>query len=443
MASKSSQPPKKPAASKQSKPKSIEDFSVSYRTSLSTGDAVMHEAGADCLETPWALRKEGAELSADIRQSRAVKGFSLAKGAKNDGKGPANLVTGEIVQTSPDSEGMRVAFEMVVNALDVRPAQNGSLESRLIEKTLGCIIVRTADEDNLPRSALEEVSMRLAYNLVSGDWLWRNRSLSVGGTIQVHATEYDPVSVEPRNHSLVFEKFKTLNRNVAEGLKPENFQNLPQLFRDNLQILATLIGQTLGSGFDSDGQAKGLTRTLRLRVEAWVEKSPGMRVFPSQLIADSRSYFRIPNGANKGDFGLTREKVGNALRRIDSWHWALPQFVDMPIPVEILGSSLEYNLDFRPLGQGSAFDSWIRMVREALENTAPEATAANLSYLDRCYILAVLVRGGTLSKKAEEDKTGTAAAAADPAADAVAGNDATSEAITGNGDAVDAEPASE
>ena len=130
---------------------------------------------------------------------------------------------------------------------------------------------------------------------------------------------------------------------------------------------------------------------VMLHVEAKAVVGAGHEVFPSQeLILDtSKKKSKVLYQIN-GKAGMHSQKIGNALRTIDTWHGA---DIDFPIAVEpygsvtTLGSAFRQpknNIDFYTL-----FDNWV------LKGELPESDQQH-------YVIAVLIRGGVFGDSGKE-----------------------------------------
>ncbi|MEG0344293.1 MAG: type I-F CRISPR-associated protein Csy3 [Acinetobacter sp.] len=229
---------------------------------------------------------------------------------------------------------------------------------------------------------IQEVARRYVRNIVNGRWLWRNRSIAEHILIKVSETVEHENSQTTRNYKNTME-FNALDY----GLK--SFDNVSQ----NEQQLADIIVKGMRGDVNTS-----------LHVEAIIDFGMGgVEVFPSQNYLEdkpkgfSRSLYQInpvkPERQSKdnqslGQAAIRDQKVGNALRTIDTWY---PRFIEndsKPIPVEPNGASLDAQ-DFFRVDKGakaSAFD-----ILKEIRSLDPNSDKG-------MFLIACLVRGGVYSE---------------------------------------------
>lgn len=202
---------------------------------------------------------------------------------------------------------------------------------------------------------------RYAHNLANGRFLWRNR---VGAEqVEVHVRH---IKNGAAANTWVFNGLALSLRNFDAGADVQ----------DALNELANCIAQGLS----------GEQHTL-LEVIAFVRVGAGQEVFPSQeLILDrgtgdkSKTLYQI-----NGVAGIHSQKLGNALRTIDTWYPAEEGEDLGPIAVEPYGSVTTQGKAYRQPKQKADFysllDNWI------LKDKAP-------SEKDQHFVMATLIRGG-------------------------------------------------
>ena len=131
-----------------------------------------------------------------------------------------------------------------------------------------------------------------------------------------------------------------------------------------------------------------------LRVEACAYVGLGQEVYPSQeLILDtgktkSKVLYVVDEKSQQA--GMHSQKIGNAIRTIDTWYSDDPQ---MPIAVEPYGAVTTLGTAFRQPKQKmdfySLFDNWV------LKDKKPEIEQQH-------YVMAVLIRGGVFGASGKE-----------------------------------------
>jgi len=208
-----------------------------------------------------------------------------------------------------------------------------------------------------------ELARRYASNLANGRFLWRNRV----GAEMVEVQVAHLVGGQARN-TWNFDALSFSLRDFA----------VPPQGAAALDELAKLIGDGLGG----NGH-------VLLQVTAYVRIGAGQEVFPSQeLILDkgrgdkkSKTLYRVDGAA-----GLHSQKVGNAIRTIDTWY---PEANELgPIAVEPYGSVTTRGKAYRQPRKGdfySLLDNWII-------NHKP------LTIEQQHFVIATLIRGGVFSE---------------------------------------------
>ena len=201
----------------------------------------------------------------------------------------------------------------------------------------------------------EELAARYANNIASGRFLWNNR---VGA-------ESIKILVKHKNGDLEFNGY---------NYKLNQFEILP-LSEDNLNRLISIIQNGLsGNTFEY------------LEIFAYAKLGFGQRVWPSQEMIlnipkgeKSKILFQLNNCA-----GIHSEKIGNALRTIDTWY---KESDNDPIAVEPFGSVPTKGDAFRKsrIDFYTLLENWIKQK----DITADE----------QHYIVAVLIRGGVFGEK--------------------------------------------
>jgi len=207
---------------------------------------------------------------------------------------------------------------------------------------------------------------RYAYNIANGRFLWRNRMGAeqlevVVRRIVVGNPEkelcFDGFAYSLNEFSGMDEKVTTLSKIIEEGLAGDSF--------------------------------------VIFEVRAYVRMGNGQEVFPSQeLILDS-------SGSGKGKksktlyevggaAGLHSQKIGNALRTIDTWYDDTNQ---MPIAVEPYGSVTSLGCAYRQpkdrIDFYSLLDNWM------LKDKKP-------SVENQHFVMAVFIRGGVFGESEKE-----------------------------------------
>ncbi|MEI5568363.1 type I-F CRISPR-associated protein Csy3 [Acinetobacter baumannii] len=219
---------------------------------------------------------------------------------------------------------------------------------------------------------LKEVVHRYVRNIVNGRWLWRNRIVAESITIQVTAQDYPEIF-----------SFDALSYNLKSFDQPsEQEQKLAEI------LLKGITGESTSAA---------------LHIEAIVDFGMGgVEVFPSQNYLEdkpkgfSRSLYQLTpkkpdHQANDnqylGQAALRDQKIGNALRTIDTWYPLFKENDEKPIAVEPNGANLEGQIFYR-VGKDkvSAFD-----ILKEIDELDPNSEKG-------MFLIACLIRGGVYSE---------------------------------------------
>jgi CRISPR-associated protein Csy3 len=270
-------------------------------------------------------------------------------GASEEDKSKPNLSWGDDAVLPHDADTLRVRFSLkIMGNLD----QPTACDSPDFERKLVAAI--DSYRGNHQFSKLAE---RYATNIVNGRFLWRNRCGAE--SIEIHVKYRDQVW-KFNSYDYELNKF-TLPSDVND------FDKLTTVIRNGLS----------GEKFEY------------LEITAYAKVGVGQRVWPSQEMV-----LNIPKGEktrilfNLNDCAaMHSEKIGNALRTIDTWYDAEVDGLQ-PIAVEPYGSVTsrgeahrKKNNDFYTL-----LDKWLNNAEEVPEE-------------QQHFIIAMLIRGGVFGGK--------------------------------------------
>ena len=203
---------------------------------------------------------------------------------------------------------------------------------------------------------LRDLSWRYAFNIASGRWLWRNRLGADSVKIEVSRGDecvvFDATDVDP---------------NDFEGWKDKGIDTLTDW------IVEGLCGK----------------KPVIIDVKGFVRMGYGQDVYPSQELILKEQKTGDKNGKRKflyqpeGIAAFHSQKIGNAIRTIDTWYE--DEGAIYPIPAEVYGSVTRRGHAFRHSRTKkdfyTLFDNW------SLHGEEPAEGDAN-------YVMAVLIRGG-------------------------------------------------
>ncbi len=306
--------------------------------------------------TPLTLQEKSVRGTISNRLKAAIKGDPAKLNAEVE---KANLQRVDACSLAPDQDTLNLQFTVKVLGGITQPS---ACNNALFKQSYS-----VAANAYIESRGFTELARRYAMNIANARFLWRNR---VGA-------ESIEVNVKAKNRTInelwTFDatKFSTRNFDVKDA---------------EINELSTYIANTLAS---EDG-------FLMLEISCFVQVGKAQEVYPSEeLILDkgkgekSKILYDVNNIA-----AMHSQKIGNALRTIDTWY---PEFDDEaasagPIAIEPYGAVTNLGKAYRtPKDKQdfyTFFDAWAR--GEKLDRIE-----------DEHYVMAILVRGGVFG---ESDK---------------------------------------
>ena len=222
-----------------------------------------------------------------------------------------------------------------------------------------------AAESYIKSDGFTELSKRYAINIANARFLWRNRVGAENIEVQV--------KVSGKDQSWVFDAAKISTRDFAFS-------------SSDLAALAKQIADVLS----------GNTDYVLLEIDAFAQVGKAQDVYPSEeLVLDksntkgkkSKILYHINDNA-----GMHSQKIGNALRTIDTWYPDYDEVNTGPIAIEPYGTVTNLGTAYRnPKAKADFFTLFDRF-----------ATGGTLDENDKHYVMAVLVRGGVFGESGKE-----------------------------------------
>lgn len=210
----------------------------------------------------------------------------------------------------------------------------------------------------------KELAYRYAINIANGRFLWRNRV----GADKIEVV----VTANIDNKKWVFN---------AYDFSLKNFEQGSELVED----LSSIIADTLSGKRDF----------LLLQIKACVQLGKGQEVYPSEeLIFDKGKSTKGKILYEKDNTAaIHSQKIGNAIRTIDTWYPGDGQNIIRPIAVEPYGAVTNLGKAFRIPRDGKDFYTLFDRYSSGHPFESDE---------DAHYVMAVLVRGGVFGKSSKE-----------------------------------------
>ena len=232
----------------------------------------------------------------------------------------------------------------------------------------------------IKQHGLLKIASRYAHNLAYARFLWRNRvgAEKVAVHIKVLSSYSDTEKIEKKEWKFNGHEIDMNNFDSSEG-------------NNDITELAESIAKAL-----SDSRY-----FLLLEVEAYARLGNKQEVYPSEELvlnkeklkkgSKSKILYSIDNIA-----GMHSQKIGNAIRTIDTWYPKFNESKIGPIAIEPYGAVTSLGEAYRHPEEEcdfySLFDKWV--------------LGGELSEEDQHYVVAVLIRGGVFGKSDNKESKG-------------------------------------
>ena len=307
-------------------------------------------------QTPLQLTEKSVRGTISNRLKAAIKSDPVKLNAEVE---KANLQTVDSCALAPEQDTLKLHLTLkVLGGVQTPSACNNALFKESYSKAVNSYI---------EKHGFKELGKRYALNLANARFLWRNRVGAENIEVRINALNKNS------KQSWIFDatEFSTRHFNIDDK---------------NVDELGDRIAAALSSENDF----------LMLEINCFVQVGKAQEVYPSEeLVLDkgkgkkSKILYSVNEIA-----AMHSQKIGNALRSIDTWY---PEFDDVektagPIAIEPYGAVTNLGKAYRtPKDRQdfySFFDKWARGTE--LERVE-----------DEHYVMAILVRGGVFG---ESDK---------------------------------------
>jgi CRISPR-associated protein Csy3 len=319
---------------------------LAFERKLANSDAIMlaGEWGTDSWQ-PIFIKEKAVRGTISNRLKNAI----TSDPAKLDAEiQKPNLQTVDVAALPQNADTLKVAFTLrvlgnlavpsVCNDQDYQNALQAVIEGYIAEHGFGALAARYAE------------------NLANGRFLWRNRVGAEKIVVRVTGSktwEFNAHDYSLREFSQPTGALGELAAEIERGLAGESFA----LFN----------------------------------VEAFVRLGNGQEIFPSQeLVLDSNSKKSKLLYQVEGIAAMHSQKVGNALRTIDTWHSQADALG--AIAVEPYGSVTSRGIACRQPKE--KMDFYTLLDRWVIKEEKPSVEQQH-------YVMAVLIRGGVFGEKGE------------------------------------------
>lgn len=306
--------------------------------------------------TPLALREKSVRGTISNRLKVAIKNDPAKLNAEVE---KANLQKVDACALAPEQDTLNLKFTIKV--------LGGITEPSACNNALFKQSYNAAAKAYIAEHSFTELARRYATNIANARFLWRNRVGAENIEVQVHAHN------KIVNESWVFDATEFTTRHFDKQ-------------DDKINALASYIAKALASEDDF----------LMLDISCFAQVGTAQEVYPSEeLVLDKGKGEKSKILYHVNDLAaMHSQKLGNALRSIDTWY---PEFDDAektagPIAIEPYGAVTNLGKAYRtPKDKQdfyTFFDKWARGTElDRIE--------------DEHYVMAILVRGGVFG---ESDK---------------------------------------
>ena len=329
-------------------PVSVKTASVlAFERKLATSDAMMYAGNwqSDHWQ-PIEIQEKAVRGTISNRLKNAISSDPAKLDAEIQ---KANLQRVDIAALPADADTLKVVFTLrVLGNLSTPSVCNDMAYQDALQQVI---------DGYINEYGFGELARRYATNLANGRFLWRNRIGAEQIQVNVVASGQEWIF---NSHNYSLREFEQEDASLSQ--------------------LAAIIEKGLS------GQ-----EWVMLTVEAQVRLGAGQEVFPSQeLVLDSNSSKSRVLYQVSGVAGIHSQKIGNALRTVDTWH---PKVEELgAIAVEPYGSVTSRGVACRQPKDKMDFytllDNWVT------KGMKPDAAQQH-------YVMAVLVRGGVFGEKSE------------------------------------------
>ena len=326
-------------------PVSVKTASVlAFERKLATSDAMMYAGNwqSDHWQ-PIEIQEKAVRGTISNRLKNAISSDPAKLDAEIQ---KANLQRVDIAALPADADTLKVVFTLrVLGNLSTPSVCNDMAYQDALQQVI---------DGYINEYGFGELARRYATNLANGRFLWRNRIGAEQIQVNVAASGQEWIF---NSHNYSLREFEQEDASLSQ--------------------LAAIIEKGLS------GQ-----EWVMLTVEAQVRLGAGQEVFPSQeLVLDSNSSKSRVLYQVSGVAGIHSQKIGNALRTVDTWH---PKVEELgAIAVEPYGSVTSRGVACRQPKDKMDFytllDNWVT------KGMKPDAAQQH-------YVMAVLVRGGVFGE---------------------------------------------
>jgi CRISPR-associated protein Csy3 len=334
---------------------------LAFERKLDPSDALFY-AGS------WDEREQNGDWPSVSVREKSVRG-TISNRLKAREQDPAkldaaienpNLQTVDVATLPNDADTLMARFTLKVLGGAGRPS---ACNNAAYQQKPGAVVGKYIQERRFTTLA-----RRYAQNLANARFLWRNRMAAESIEVRISRIEGGEAS-----ETWTFDALDVPLRDFTAEGKTEQ----------DLQALANCIDQGLaGENF------------VLLDIVAFARMGAGQEVFPSQelVLGRGRGDKSKTLYAVAGTAGIHSQKLGNAIRTIDTWYPGAEESDTGPIAVEPYGSVTTQGAAYRQPKKKADFysllDNWILKDQKLDES-------------QQHFVMATLIRGGVFGDKVD------------------------------------------
>lgn len=314
---------------------------------------------------------------------RGVLGDRKAAGKKkadgSDKGGVSNIQITESAKTSTEASGLAIEYS-------IRPAAIKGLVTACnvpaYRKQLNLLIEGLSESESM-----KEVCSRYARNILNGRWMWRN--LILGDNINISVTWGASESVEVSGFRMGME----FDKHAYDAQEKKLADALLDVFSGKTRSEFKVVGKIY---FESKGSFEVFPSQNYVSEKPTGFARPLYKLNPPSLstMLEMSKNNEHPDSfidqTDMGPAGIRDQKIGNAIRTIDTWYQVPGDHEDCvePIAIEPNGASLANNEFHRKDDNAfKLFDDIDNMVTQA-------AASKKFFHKDLAYLTAIIIRGG-------------------------------------------------
>ena len=303
----------------------------------------------------FGLDDEKNEKAVVVKE-KIIKGtISMAKEEKKTDKEikttDANIQKVDVACLPIGTDTLRLKFTLKVVPNIFKPSSCNDIQFRKMIADLTCKYIEL--------DGVKELARRYATQVLSGDYLWRNKDcldLSISATAR---TRNETIEASNKNGDL--EGYEELVDVIEKTLKGEN-----------------------GVAF--------------IRVTADAQLDEMAEVYPSQEFVDDEArkkkgktlyFIEDENGVPQA--ALHSQKIGNSLRRIDDWY---SEEDVKKIAVEPFGFDQETNIAYRNKNKKNSLYTYLKDLENALKDLEERGVQDYHHFVMACFIRGGVFGGG-------------------------------------------------